>query len=238
MNRYYSYHTRTEERKNTRSTFLFLFLTLVVITLAIFVGIPTLIQFASFLTNINKSSQSADVKDNIPPPPPSINLLPDTTNNTKLEVSGSSEPGATIKIFFNGVNEETIVNSSGKFILDLNLKDGENTIYAIASDQSGNESQKTQVLKVTLDKTPPDIEITSPQDGANFSGPKQKQIYIKGNTKVGASLSINDRFTLVQDDGSFTYVATLTDGENNFDIKSVDKAGNSSEKTLKVYYNL
>jgi hypothetical protein len=215
MTKYYSYRAKTEERKNTKSAFLFIFLTVAAILAVIFLGIPILTQFASFLTNIHKSGQSVDINDKIPPPPPYLSTLPEAVNNLKLEIKGTSEPGATIKIFLNGSN----------------------SIYATATDQAGNESQKTAILKVVFDNNPPDINISKPVDGSQFFGSKQKNLSIQGSTKTGSSLTINDRFVLVQDDGSFVYNTQLSDGENSFTIKAIDKAGNSSEKTLKVSFS-
>ena len=60
------------------------------------------------------------------------------------------------------------------------LKKGVNTISAIAKDSSGNESQESQVYKVTYDNEPPEIEITSPVKGE-----------VKGKIKITATASDN-----------------------------------------------
>jgi hypothetical protein len=237
MTKYYSYKNKAEERKITKRTFLYIFLTTASILAIYFFGIPVLIKFASFLTNINKSGKSVEINDTIPPPPPIINNLPEATNSKSLDIKGTSEPGATVTVNVNNENQDVVVSNEGEFILNIKLKDGENTIYAYATDQSGNKSQKTENYNVTLDNKNPDITISKPTDGEIFSGSKQEQITIEGNTEIQASLEINNRFVLVEDDGSFAFFTTLTSGENNFDIKAQDKAGNVSEKTLKVIYN-
>jgi hypothetical protein len=236
MSKSYSYRSRAEDKKIARRTVIYFTLTLVSIALIFFFGIPTVAKFASFLSGINKSNKVTDATDTIPPAPPHFNTLPEATNKSTLEINGNSEPGSTVKISLNNDNSEVVAGSEGNFILNVKLDDGENTLFAYAVDQAGNESQKTATYRIILDKQNPEIEITKPQDGASFSGSKQRQITIEGKTEVGASISINDRFVLVEDDGSFTFYTTLTEGNNNFDIKSKDAAGNESEKSLTVNF--
>lgn len=238
MTKYFSYRSKTETRKNTKYAFLYVFLTVASIFAVLFLGIPILTQFASLLTNIHKSGQSVDVNDKIPPPPPHLNTLPEAVNNLKLEIKGTSEPGATIKIYLNDKPFESTVDNNGNFITIVNLSGGDNSLFATATDQAGNESQKTAIYKIAFDNNPPEINISKPADGSQYYGLKQKNISIQGSTKAGSSLTINDRFVLVQDDGSFTFNTQLSEGENNFIIKAIDRAGNTSEKNLKVSFSL
>ena len=237
MRKYYSYKNKTEERKIAKRTFFYIFLTLASILVIFFFGIPVLIKFASFLTDINKSGKSVEISDTIPPPPPRIINLPEATNSKSLEIKGTSEPGATVTFNVDSEEKEIVVGNEGEFMISIQLKDGENPIYAYTTDQSGNESQKTETYVIIFDKQNPEINVNKPQDGEIFSGSKQRQITIEGTTEIQSSLKINDRFVLVEDDGSFTFLTTLISGENNFNFKAEDKAGNSSEKSLKVTYN-
>lgn len=237
MSKYYSYKNKAEEKKITKSTFFYIFLTTLSILVIFFFGIPIVIKFASFLTNINKSGKSVEISDTIPPPPPRLINLPEAVNSKSLEVNGTSEPGSTVTIDINDEKEEVVVGNEGDFLIKILLKDGDNKIFAYTTDQSGNESQKTQTYTISFDKQNPEITITKPKDGETFSGSKQRQITIEGSTEIQASLKINDRFVLVENDGSFSFFTTLTSGENNFNIKAQDRAGNSSEKTIKVFYN-
>jgi hypothetical protein len=237
MSKYYSYKNKTEERKIAKRTFFYIFLTVASILAIFFFGIPVLIKFASFLTDINKSGKSVEVSDTIPPPPPRLINLPEATNSKSVDIKGTSEPGATVTLNVNNDKQEVVVGNEGEFMINIQLKDGENSIYAYSTDQSGNESQKTETHKIVFDKQNPEIAINKPKEGETFSGSKQRQITIEGTTEIQASLKINDRFVLVEDDGNFTFLTALTSGENNFNIKAEDKAGNTSEKSLKVIYN-
>ena len=237
MARLYSRLATVEEKRNIRRTFLFGILTILAIVFLFTLGLPTLVKFAGFFTDLGKSEKPIDKTDTIPPAPPHINTPAEYTNQTSLKVSGGTEPGATVKIYFNDNTQEILADKDGNFSLNLNLNKGANTISATAKDAAGNISQKTQTYTITFDKEPPDIQITSPSPGAQFFGDKARQLSIKGKTESEASVTINDRLVAVEDDGSFTFVTTLVEGDNNFKIKATDKAGNTKETSLTVKFS-
>ncbi|OGM13584.1 hypothetical protein A3A76_03320 [Candidatus Woesebacteria bacterium RIFCSPLOWO2_01_FULL_39_23] len=236
MTKYYSYKSRTEDKQITQSTFKFFFLTLIAISTIFFFGIPVLTKFSEFLTNINKSSKVEDRGDKIPPPPPRINQMPIATNKNKLQINGNTEAGAIVKLYLNSENTETVANSSGDFLFTVILDEGDNELYAVAIDKSGNISSTTETAVVEYDKTEPTIVIAKPADSSSFYGTKQKRVTIEGSTEAQAALTINDRFVLVNDDGKFNYIYNLQEGENKLTIKAQDPAGNSSEKLLTLFF--
>jgi bacillopeptidase F len=90
---------------------------------------------------------------------------------------------------------------------------------------------------LVFDNEAPEIKILSPSDGASFYGSKQKNVTINGTTKIDSSLTINDRIATVNDDGGFSLNYSLSNGENNLAIKSIDKAGNEKEINLKLFFS-
>jgi len=149
-----------------------------------------------------------------------------------VNLSGSDEAGTTVKLTFNGKDMENVTDKSGKFTFSANLNDGENTFSAVAIDQAGNQSQKTQDYKITFDNKKPDLTISYPSDGSQFFGSNQRQVTIQGNTESNCQVTINDRIIAVDDTGKFQYTGSLNDGENKFNVKSTDQAGNTTEKNL------
>ena len=212
------------------------FLTVILIGGIFVFGLPTVAKFAAFLTDLRKSGEPVEINDTTPPAPPRLDTLPEATNKTQIEISGESEPGATIILSFNGDPEEVLSDSEGSFRFTFELNDGQNTLWASAKDSSGNESQKTEEITITFDDEEPSLSIDSPSEGASFFGSKQRQVVVEGTTDSEASLSINDRFVLVEEDGSFAFATTLSEGENTFNLKAQDKAGNQTEKSLKVNF--
>ena len=236
MYRNYSRLHSLEEKRNIRKSIVFLFLTGVLIIGIIFVGLPLVAKFAIFLGNLKKSNTPVEVSDITPPAPPRFEPFSDAVNSQSITINGTSESGATVSLYINGNQKDIIANNEGSFSLLLNLIKGDNIFYATAKDKSGNISQKTQEFKIIFDNEPPKLEISSPTEGSKFFGVKQKQISIQGTTEKEANITINDRFVKVDENGQFNFSATLSDGENTFNIKSVDKAGNLTEKNLKVSF--
>jgi len=236
MARQYSRLASVEERRNFRSAALFILLTIGAVVLLYFVGIPALWKFAAFVSDLGKSNKAISTNDKTPPAPPHFDQFPDFTNQNILALTGTSEPGATVKITFNGNEKENVSDKSGKFTFSLQLKDGENDFTGVATDQAGNVSQKTQTFKIIYDNKVPDLTIASPADGAQFFGSSQRQITIQGSTEPNSQVTVNDRIVAVGDDGKFQFTTSLTDGENKFSIKSVDPAGNPTQKDLTLSF--
>jgi len=233
----YSRLASVEEKRNMRRAFLFTILTILAILGVLFYGLPSVARFAAFLSDLRKSSLPVDRNDTTPPAPPRLDRLPEATKEPEIEISGVTEEGATVILTLNGKDEEVVADADGKFRFSYSLRKGENQILAKAKDRTGNESQPTAGITVLFDNEAPKLDISAPADGSQFYGDGQRQLAIKGTTEVGITLTINDRIVKVEEDGTFTFATTLADGENSFNLKSADKAGNQTEKTLKVNFS-
>ena len=220
-----------------RRAFIFTILTILAILGVLFYGLPSVARFAAFLSDLRKSSLPVDRNDTTPPAPPRLDRLPEATKEPEIEISGVTEEGATVILTLNGKDEEVVADADGKFRFSYSLRKGENQISAKAKDRTGNESQPTAGITVLFDNEAPKLDISAPADGSQFYGDGQRQLAIKGTTEVGITLTINDRIVKVEEDGTFTFATTLADGENSFNLKSADKAGNQTEKTLKVNFS-
>ena len=236
MPRLYSRLATVEERKNMRRAVSLVVISIGILVLLFFFGIPLFGRFATFVSDLGKSGKAISTDDKTPPAPPRFNTFSDFTNKDKFDITGNSESGATIKTTLNGNDTETLADKDGKFTITLSLNSGENSFSAVAIDTSGNVSQKTDDYKITFDNTPPELTVDSPADGAQFIGSKQRQINIQGTTDTEAEVRISDRVVAVDDNGKFQLTTTLTEGENKFIIKAMDKAGNVTEKELVLHF--
>lgn len=236
MNNFYSRKAVVQERKNIRKAAIYILLTIAGVLFFIFLGIPLIARTASFIAELRKSNKPIEKTDTTPPASPSIIPPPDYTNQPKVEIKGSTEPGITIIVKANSKTEEIISTKEGIFTYTFALSKGENQISFIAKDNSGNESQESQVYTIIYDNEPPEVTISSPQDGASFYGSKQRQIVIQGKVKDAETLKINERIVVIENDGDFTYAVTLQEGDNNFEITAIDKAGNQTTERLTVQF--
>lgn len=225
-----------EEKRNLRKAIVFVALTTAAIVLLVFIGIPFFGRLTVFVSDLRGGNKAISKNDIIPPGQPKFNYFPAFTNQQTAGIVGSSEPGATVKLDFNGNTQEVLADKEGNFSFSLQLTNGDNTFSAIAIDSSGNQSQKSKEYKITFDNKPPDLSVSSPGDGSTFFGSNQRQVTVQGTTEAGCQVTINDRIVSVDDNGIFQYTTTLSDGSNSFTVKSVDQAGNSTEKALTLNF--
>jgi len=238
MQRRYSRLTRIEEKENIRRAVFFSLLTIISLALVFFLGLPAVAKFSAFLSDLRKSSEPVERQDSTPPVPPRIEPLPEATNQLRVDIKGSTEPGVSVILKLNNKEEEILANNDGEFNYTFALNDGENKISAYARDSSGNESQKTEEINIIYDNDPPQLSLTTPNDGTNYYGSKQRQVLLEGETEVGVNININGRFVQVDSDGKFTFTTTLNEGENKFTILAQDLAENITEKTLTLHFSL
>lgn len=133
-----------------------------------------------------------------------------------------------------GIEKNPISNGYECSYNTSNLSDGDHTFYLNASDFDGNAA--TQIsTEFTVDTTPPALIVTSPTEGLVTN---QSTVTVVGTTNdvtsTPVTLTINSEVVAVEDNGSFSKVVTLTEGENTITIVATDAAGKSSTITRHV----
>lgn len=214
-------------------------ITLVVVAGLYFLGIRGLTYIGGFW-KVFTGDKGPISSDTDAPFTPTFAPLPPYTKTEKISISGFAEPASEVTLFVNG-NEiaKALTEAGGTFGFPsvVLTTEGKNIITATAADRAGNVSQKSAELIVTLDKKPPELEISSPQNGQAFSG-ESKQIHVEGKTESGATVKVNEIQAAILADGTFKATLTAsTAGEINITIVATDKAGNEKKVELKVSYS-
>jgi len=228
---------KLEEKRNLKQAILFGFLSIFLILLLIFIGFPALIKFVVLLGEHKSSRQKIEKTDILAPNSPTFEPLPEATNSATISLRGFSIADSTVKIVLNGESiTETAVNSEGEFeTTPITLQEGKNKIKAKAIDKENNESDFSEEIIVLLDTESPELEITSPQDGDKFFD-KDKEIKVAGVTEKDAAVFVNNHLVTTDFQNSFSINLELNEGENALKIKAIDRAGNATEKQIKVSY--
>lgn len=231
----YSRLYQRRQKKGLHQALIYLFLSLVLILFLFFLGIPLLIKLAIFLGNFKNSSILNESDDILPPAPPALSSSFIATNSAVINLQGFAENGSSVEVFLNGLAEKkTLTEANGEFILgNIALEEGNNEIYAIATDKAGNPSQKSNLLNIVFDKTPPKLTVLQPQSEQIFYYP-QKSLEVKGETDAN-SLMINDRLITIDTQGKFSLIYTLQEGENLIKLVASDMASNQTSQELKVF---
>ncbi len=168
-------------------------------------------------------------KDNIPPML-DVDPVPSFTNKTSLDVTGKTEPGAKVTVA--GVAAR--VDDSGKFTAKINLKEGTNAIVVEATDASNNKTMR--VVHATLDTVPPAYLVDGLDAAEQLVIAKDATtIKVTGRVDPGSEVTVNGApATVVYDIWVIEITMDATLGEMNLAFQFKDRAGNPTEKTIKV----
>ena len=153
-----------------------------------------------------------------------------------INVSGSTEPGATVTISVNGKDQGKVgTGSNGQFHHPVKLYQGANLITIIATDDAGNQTVETR--SVRFDNQGPSLAIINPIDGFTTN---QTSIEVRGFTDRSdstVSISVNGKnyHVSVLEDGSFNRMVDLDRYNNSIRITAEDIYGNRTTEIVTVY---
>ena len=171
---------------------------------------------------------------------PLLEPLPALLNTRRILINGASEPGAKITLLVNDQPAGTVTtNLDGRFSANIQLIEGRNEIFAIATDATGNTST-ADTLIVTVDVRSPVIGNPAPEPDSRLQdaravmsvdisdGPSGSGIDLGGLTFVLDGVIQISTEALDFNDGRLTYTPTtdLTEGTHVFRVSAVDMVGN------------
>jgi hypothetical protein len=116
------------------------------------------------------------------------------------------------------------------------LKAGVNVLTARIQGPAGDSPESPQIL-VVVDRKPPSVKITAPEDGQTVNGSAVK---VTGKTQGSSNILVRNETTgqrtsgLAETDGTFELQVGLTAGKNQISLQSTDPAGNVTTKTFTV----
>lgn len=211
-----------------------MFLAAVLIVGMIGWGLPGVARLTGYLM---KSNDSPMISSELRPTPPIFSDIPEATYSAKVRIAGFAQPGLDVILYLNGAEyERKLVSESGTFTFDkVVLSEGENTAYAYTSTPHGLESEQSKSYVIAVDTTKPTVTIDSPADGAVFRGQSQRIVNFEGGVnEAGAKVFVGERMVIVQAEGKFSLPYQLIEGDQDIEIKGVDKAGNESVTSIKL----
>lgn len=198
-------------------------------------GLKLLVSFSLLVDKLHgtapaeKQSQSVVL-------PPVLDPLPEATNSASLTITGKGDAGFTVIIYIDEAETQKLkIENDGTFTLTKKLAEGSHAISAKTTDDKGSLSDLSNVLTVSIKRSKPTLTVTQPQDNARIVG-DTNTLTVMGKTDADNSITINSRLALVQDDGSFTYSFTLTEGDNTIQVVATDPSGNQTNLERRVTY--
>lgn len=223
------------DRKRGNDSWKYFLISILLIVVFIKWGIPFFLEVIS-----GPSDKKIKITEEaIPPIIPQLSALPEATFSASIVVEGFTDSGIEVTTVVNDQNgDSTITDKDGAFSLSVKLVDGENRIQVKA--KNGDQKESASVIKiVTRDDKPINITLDSPKDGTEFSGKSNQVVEFRGKVdKPDSELTINNAFARVMSDGKFSLMFRLNEGDNDITLVATDKAGNRSEKSLRLTFSL
>lgn len=200
-------------------------------------GLRLLIAFSVFVERIRGNTKDLTQTGKTVLLAPILEPIPQATNSATIAIHGTAQPDTTLLLFLNGDEYKRIdIDTSGTFSVDaISLPAGTVTISARSTHSDGSVSDISNTITTIIDRTPPEIIITKPQDNDTINDGTNRAV-VEGKTDPDAKVTVNDRIIIIRSDGSFNYTLPVQDGENTLRFVSTDPAGNSIEIERKITY--
>lgn len=204
-----------------------------IIAFLIFFGIPLLSRLSTVVQNDKEAATTTTDETFIAAP--ILDTVPSATNSAYTRVTGNAGGNLLIRLYINDTFSDDVESKEdGSFTFKrVELKEGKNEIKALARTQSKKESTFSQTETITYISKAPKLTIDSPSGDPTV---KESTFIVKGTSDPNTQVSVNDRWALVDAEGSFSYTLQLANGENMLKIVSTDDAGNTTEVSRKVTY--
>ncbi len=176
-------------------------------------------------TDIAGNSASASVTVNLD------HTAPEMTASTSPEPNAHGWNNSDVLVMFT-------CNDSGSGVDDcpspvtIATEGAGQSVFGSVNDVAGNGTSAE--LTLSIDKTPPVIQVTSPGDGVVING---SSVVISGRVTDAneiTSLLLNGAVLIPDSDGNFEYSAALNSGDNVFNFAVTDIAGNTSKQSFTV----
>lgn len=225
---------RVRSRRAGKQGVFYLFLAACLVVGMIGWGLPGVARLTGYLM---KSEELPAVSSELRPTPPIFSDIPEATYSAKVRIAGFAQPGLDVILYLNGAEyERKLVSESGTFSFDkVILDEGENLAYAYTSTAHGLESEQSKAYTIVVDTTKPTVTIDTPPDGSVFRGQAQRIVNIEGGiNEENSRVFIGERMVIVQAEGKFSLPYQLIEGDQEIQIKGVDRAGNESVSSLKL----
>ncbi len=127
-------------------------------------------------------------EDKTPPIPPFLKTIPEATQSSSIDIVGQSESGVKVELFVDGSKvAETVSDSNGGFVFAaIPVGVFKQEIFAKAIDDTGNDSNMSNIYAIQQDTTAPEVEITSAKSSSI------------GTSSTGHTLEIAGKLNQVQ----------------------------------------
>ncbi|MDQ3770196.1 MAG: L,D-transpeptidase family protein, partial [Actinomycetota bacterium] len=148
------------------------------------------------------------------------------TDGAAVEVSGTSEAGARVRVAGGARPTRTTADGDGDFAVEVALRGGENRLEVVAADLAGNET--TDAMRVVRDARAPELQIDA--SGSVDTSTPAIAVSADDTTEVTVHVELRDQRVGEErkagDEAVDLPLGWLPDGEHEMTVVARDRAGN------------
>ena len=150
-------------------------------------------------------------------PAVAISTLAQAVNTALFTLTGTADAGSVVEVLQNGSSVGTETATGGTWTIIVTLDDGANTFTATATDSTGNTSDATEAVIITLDGTPETLMFISQY---------QKQITTNDNQTKTVTVEFGESKTVTVTIRAFTTTTSasaddvITKASNTLNIET------------------
>jgi hypothetical protein len=225
---------RVRSRKAGKQGATYLIIAIILVIGTLIWGLPAVARLAGYM--VESDDKPIEFNEQRPTPP-IFSDIPEATYSAKVGIAGYAQPGLDVVLYINGAEyEKKLVSESGTFAFEkVQLSEGENTAYAYTATPHDLRSEQSKTYTIVMDSTKPSVTLDTPKEGEVFRGQGQRITTFSGGvSELGSKVYIGERMVIVQSDGKFSLPYQLVEGDQEIQIKAIDKAGNEGNSTIKL----
>lgn len=177
-------------------------------------------------------------------PIPTLEEIDEYTNDDEIDIKGEVIPGEKVALYQDGklLDDRVEADDSGEFeFKDIDLdEEGETKFEAVTVRGRifKKRSEKSNSVETEVDRTKPSSKVSLEYD----ENASSDEVTIKGEAEKDSSVILknddNEYETKTDKDGNFEISGVkLEDGENEYEVRVKDKAGNEVKSSTKVKIN-
>lgn len=196
--------------------------------------------------SITITVQDAGVPDNTPPTLTLTNPTDGEVLSGEFTISAdATDAGGVASVTFSIAGQD-YTDTSAPYAWVVSPPAGEHLIFATARDMAGNTETATIIVTVESappgeDTTPPEVQITSPEDGATIKGNGQITVTVDAHDADSGiywvEFGVDGNLNCTSGSAPYRCDLHIPTGNHEIAVKAVDNAGNHNTKTIRVTRN-
>lgn len=225
-------------RKAIHNVFFVLFGIIIIIVVVFIFGDKLLIEFSLLMEkNENNAPTTTTGQGETYIAPPTLNPAVTATNSAQITISGYAQKNQKITLYLNSQQiDTTTVDGNNNFQFPSEtLQNGQNTLQAKASGSNNMQSDYSNSLTILYLKNPPSLTIAKPSDGQTFSKGSTTTVSVAGTTDPNVKVTVNGFWAIIDAQGNYSYLYTVSNGDNDIKVIATDEAGNQTTKEIHIH---